>query len=760
MKRKNKLIFIVIFSVFIMVSFLFFSLKTNKTQKQELNDLINISTLSDEFINSYLDEYKEIKEEDKKNILMVTSKDKLTKTYGATNFIEAPNNLYILEYESEEDKNDALSKFHDDKSIVSADENGYYTICETTYNSWGVESMALDYATTQLNVDKLKPVTVAIIDTGLDVELANKYYNGKIAEMYNVLDKSTTIMTDENGHGTHIFGTIAEITPSNVTILPIKASKDGKFYYSDIIAAIDYIVSHEKADVINMSFGGYVYNQALEIAIESAKQNNIISVAAAGNDNTSANNYPSALNNTISIASVDSSLNKSSFSNYGSKIDFTAPGTNIKSIMSSEATISKNSGNKDGDNDHETISGTSMATPHVVAAVAILKSFNKDLTLDNTLKLLQARAVDLGEPGWDKYYGNGLISFENVEFCDGSNCDESNVFKESSEFAHTRIEVDSVLRTSYNYGTINNLNNSKVKVYDSAGNYTSINLGRLSGVEITGYDAYSTDEQVITVKWQGLETTFNFTNPSAWTSGWTYEILEDNNIIITGFTDFVSGTNTANQLYIPEKIDGYNVVAIGNENSNIGIFHNANKAAYKEIILPASLKEIKGNYTFSNFASVETIISLSDSIKITGDYAFANNKYLVEFVGTIELFGKYTFSENSLLQKVNLSDDMTKLPTGSFYLCTNLEEVNMPSRLVSIGNMVFEENFKLNITLPEGLKTIGNRAFFGANVENIRLPESLEEIGIYAFGNSNIRNIYIPKNLTLIAESLLKEKVK
>ena len=209
-------------------------------------------------------------------------------------------------------------------------------------------------------------------------------------------------------------------------------------YSTDIVDAINYITYNNKAQVINMSFGSYYKNDSIAQAIESANKKNIISVAAAGNDNTSKDHYPSALENTISIASVDSNLNKSTFSNYGARITFTAPGTDIKSIMGKEATISKKHGNND-DDDHEIISGTSMATPHAVAAVAILKSYNKNLTFENVVNILKDNAQDLGEEGWDEYYGNGLISFKNVEFCDGTYCDELGVYKDSTKSIKSSI---------------------------------------------------------------------------------------------------------------------------------------------------------------------------------------------------------------------------------------------------------------------------------------------------------------------------------
>lgn len=251
----SSLIIIIVISGVCIIKDNFF--KTEKTSN------INISYLSDEFVDKY---FKEISEnnsnEDKDNMLIVISKSKIKNSYGAKNIIEAPNNQYILQYDSDEEKKSALEQLKKDKKIESVEENGVYTTQSTNYNSWGIEKMALDSASASANnySENIKPVTVAIIDSGCNIELFNKYYNGKISEMYNVLEDSITVMNDENGHGTHVAGTIAEGTPNNVKILPIKVSRNGSMYSTDIIAGINYIVRNKKADVINMSFGGYGYN--------------------------------------------------------------------------------------------------------------------------------------------------------------------------------------------------------------------------------------------------------------------------------------------------------------------------------------------------------------------------------------------------------------------------------------------------------------------------------------------------------------------
>lgn len=107
----------------------------------------------------------------------------------------------------------------------------------------------------------------------------------------------------------HLFGW----NPSNVKIIPVKVAVSKDFYTTDIIAAINYIAYYDKANVINMSYGGYAYSSAEYQAVAAANSKNIICVAAAGNDNIDSLHYPSSFDNTISVSSVDSKLEKSDF---------------------------------------------------------------------------------------------------------------------------------------------------------------------------------------------------------------------------------------------------------------------------------------------------------------------------------------------------------------------------------------------------------------------------------------------------------------
>ena len=548
MSKNSKKIFSFVLALTILFDVVVFAKKTIFKKK---DDLINISSLSEEFMDNYFEEVSNVKEEDKENMIIVTSKDELKDTYGAAKIIEAPNHQYFLQYDSSEDKNEALKKFESDDSNVGITENvvrkAYEdTVLVSSYNSWGVEAMGIDTLLEKLKNKELNDVVVAVIDTGLDVELFNKYFPGRLAGVYNALENNDN-MSDDVGHGTHIAGTIAEATPASVKILSVKISLTEEMFLTDILTGINYVSYNKNADVMNMSFGSYTYSQEEFNAIQGAKNNNIISVAAAGNDNKSEPSYPASYVNAISIAAVDSTKAKANFSNYGSSIMFAAPGVNIKSLMREGSYYSSKEGdeNWDGDVEFETIGGTSMATPHVVSVVANLKSLNKNLSFDDTITLLRRYSEDLGDSGWDEIFGYGFINFADADVCDGQDCDEFNVFKSSAQDnligVFDSYEIEPVL-SQYDYGNINNIMDTKVKVRYTDGSVIEYKLCDIINLDISEYDSNSKNKQTINVSFVTplgvqVEGSFDVTNPETYESVWEYELVGENSIEITNFKD-------------------------------------------------------------------------------------------------------------------------------------------------------------------------------------------------------------------------------
>ena len=689
MYKKNKEYLFFFFAIVFLSCSILLVIRNNTPKKDAL---INISYLSEEFIENYFEEISKVNSnEEKANMLIVISNNQIQDSYGAVNIIEAPNNQYILQYNTIEEKNIALQKFKDDKRIKSVTENKAYAFQSDNYNSWGVEAMALNQAMTQINtnIENVQEVTVAIIDSGCDISLFNKYYNGKIDEVYDVLENSTTNISDEYGHGTHIAGTIAESTPANVKILPVKVSKINDAgtlspkpygpYITDIIAAVNYITYNKKADVINMSFASYTYNEPLDQAIEAAKQENIITVAAAGNVSDDKYNYPAAQDNTISVAGVDSNLAKYRNSAYGETITFTAPAVGIKSILGSNMQISFDNFNADGDDDHETMDGTSMAAPHVASAVAILKGYNKNLTLENVIDLLKSKVIDLGEEGWDQYFGYGFISFDNVEFCNGVSCDEFGVFKVDKTIINPLITVDnkiydgttSIPTSSISISTLDSSEYSIVSAISSnanSGEQTAKIRLRLSNEKFANY-AFSNglQEKEFSINFEILKATINVTDNSKNVTvehdgnphSVEIDIVKDSNAIIK-YMD-------SNNEYTLDNIPTY--IEIGTYTIKYKVYINDNYTEYlgqKTLTIVAELPYTINTYDVDETNNYISKIMVNTEVDTFTSKVTLGNGYGID-VDTITIDNKqvlYTGGKTRITHGMDIYKEYTNIVIG------------------------------------------------------------------------------------------------
>jgi subtilisin len=179
---------------------------------------------------------------------------------------------------------------------------------------------------------------------------------------------------DDNGHGTHIAGTIAAsnahggmigVSPGAL-IYPVKAfDYNGTAYVSDIIASIDWCIRN-RMNIINMSFGMRQYSTALHEAIKRAHHAGIVIVASSGNDgNRGGIDYPARFPQTISVGALTRVGKIAPFSNKGKEIDIYAPGDRILSTWLNGR--------------YNELSGTSMATSHVSGTIALMLESRSDL---------------------------------------------------------------------------------------------------------------------------------------------------------------------------------------------------------------------------------------------------------------------------------------------------------------------------------------------------------------------------------------------
>ncbi|MCP2013330.1 subtilisin family serine protease [Deinococcus sp. HSC-46F16] len=246
-------------------------------------------------------------------------------------------------------------------------------------------------------------VKAYIIDTGINTAHTN--FGGRAVWGTNTTGDGNN--SDCQGHGTHVAGTVGSNTwgvAKGVQLVAVKVlGCDGSGTNSGVIAGVNWAVSNKgsAAAVANMSLGGG-FSQAVNDAVNSAASKNLIMAVAAGNENQNACNVsPASAASAITVGSTTNTDARSSFSNYGSCLDLFAPGSNITSTWIGSTTATN------------TISGTSMATPHVAGAIALLiaggNSTNSAVTsaLLNNATTGKVTDAQTGSPNRLLYTGTG-----------------------------------------------------------------------------------------------------------------------------------------------------------------------------------------------------------------------------------------------------------------------------------------------------------------------------------------------------------------
>jgi serine protease len=249
-------------------------------------------------------------------------------------------------------------------------------------------------------------ITVAVVDTGIRRDCPD-LQGTQILQGYNAITNGSD-PTDDNGHGTHVSGTIAQTTNNNfgcagvayeASLLPVKVlGSDGSGSNFDVAEGIRWAADHG-ARVINMSLGG-AGGSTLQDAVRYATAKGVVICAAAGNGGGGSLSYPAAYPETISVGAIQSNGQKASFSQYGNGLSVMAPGVNI---------LQQTWDPQKGQFYFGSWAGTSMATPHVSGTAALVLSRNSSLTPAQVKDILQRTARDLGPSGWDSETGYGLI---------------------------------------------------------------------------------------------------------------------------------------------------------------------------------------------------------------------------------------------------------------------------------------------------------------------------------------------------------------
>jgi subtilisin family serine protease len=270
-----------------------------------------------------------------------------------------------------------------------------YYIQQMYLGQWSLPLVGIDSAHA---VTTGTGVTVAVVDTGVQVNhpaLAQLVVSG-----YDFLNNSSQ-MSDptggiDSGHGTFVAGLIAAAAPGAL-IMPIRVlDPNGQGDEVEVANGIYYAVDHG-ANIVNLSLGAYTDSSLVEAAVSYAEQHDAIVVAAGGNDNSAAPEYPAATDGVIGVAATDTGDQKASFSNYGNYIALSAPGVDLYSAYD--------------DGGYAVGAGTSFSTALVSAVAVLAWSAHPGHEASDVGRILRAngRNIDALNPAYVGQLGAGRI---------------------------------------------------------------------------------------------------------------------------------------------------------------------------------------------------------------------------------------------------------------------------------------------------------------------------------------------------------------
>ena len=340
---------------------------------------------------------------------------------------------------------DAVREYHHRHDVVFAEPN-YIARALFTPNDpyfmyqWHLDNSGYGGIHTKATWDtgSGRGVTVAIVDTGIAYENYTNPANGK--KYYQAPDLASTCFApgydyiendthpnDDNSHGTHVAGTVAQSTDNGVGVagvafssclMPVKVlKKNGSGSYAAVAAGIRFAADNG-AHVINLSLGGSASSSTLLDAVAYAYSKGVTIIAAAGNDGANQVSYPAAYNDyVIAVGATRYDETLSYYSNYGPSLDIVAPGGDTSVDQNGDGytdgvlqnTFNPNTKNT-GSFGYWFFQGTSMATPHAAGVAALVIGNSNAQTPDQVRAALQETADDLGALSRDDTYGWGLVN--------------------------------------------------------------------------------------------------------------------------------------------------------------------------------------------------------------------------------------------------------------------------------------------------------------------------------------------------------------
>ena len=345
--------------------------------------------------------------------LLVKSDKNIKKDFDAEGKEQIQDELYLFTYDTYARTKAAYEYFSLDDEVETEIDEVYYIenindVSQTMYGnsnenedniSWGYSAMGLDNYKNIINENRNeKEVTVATIGYGINVQ--DDFFKDRVTEdYYNFIDNSIDVK-ETIPQGSRIAEVIIGGTNNNVKIMPLVVVNEENYScISSIIKAITYATKN--SDVVCYELL-HTENKFINDAFAAAFKENIPVSCVSSNLK---DEYPANNPTTIAVSSLDRSNNIADYSGKGDYIDFAASSTDVKEIFDKSATVSK-------------WSGAQYSNANIVAAIALIKSYEKQFNILEVYNFLRNFCVDLGKEGKDELYGYGMPNFKELTIAD------------------------------------------------------------------------------------------------------------------------------------------------------------------------------------------------------------------------------------------------------------------------------------------------------------------------------------------------------
>lgn len=633
--------------------------------------------------------------------------------------VEGYNDLHIVQFDNQESakqaeeyyNNQMLVEFAEPDLVMStmeyedSDEESTVTYGINDYGyhlSWGSEASGIDdYIDYIGDRNNMPEIVVGIIDTGIDVD--HDFLKDRIIRTnYNISTSGAeNDENDDKGHGTHVAGIIADNTLDNVKIKGYKALNSvGNGSLSDVITAFEYAVA-DGVNIINMSLSVKGESKTFEEVINAATKDGVIVCVSAGNSGHDASqNCPANIESCLTVGAYGQSkepgyISPPIWSCGGPLVDVVAPGVSIYSTYL--------------DNGYETLSGTSMACPFVVATAALFMSKDPGIDADGVCDLIQenAKTFVLGI----KYF---LLYIAKITDYDQYRTEKPVFSMESGRYSDSvTVELSCPEEGAEIYYTLDGSRASKANgilytepiVIDKV---TKVHAAAYAGDKLKSLQAVA--DYYITV----TDSESNFE-------------IDTNGLIIK-----YNGTNQ--YLTIPDTINGIAVTGIGK-----GAFGGKGMVMMK---FPDTLTYIAA-WGLSGQSSLKSVYC--NNLKVVGERGFYGCRALEEIDLTqLEEVGVWSFGNCSSIREIH-NDKLTRIEKASFFAMKSVVSVDLPN-LTFVGNVGFDNMGSLeHLNLPN-VETLSYGAFLSvSHLETIDLPSLTTITGSHCFAQTiNLKELNVP----------------